>query len=257
MRRLLHNAWPPALVLAGAIGVWDLLANVTSLGALSLPGPWRVLQGTWNDRGNLGPAMWTTSKEAVLGVAVAVLGAFVLAVAVDWSRGVRRGLYPLIVASQTIPIIALAPLTIIWFGFGSGPKVGLVALFTFFAVAVGLVQGLGAADADAMDLLRTMGASRLQLLVRVRLPGALPQFFTGLKVAVTYAYVAAVIAEYVGAQGGLGVYMQTNKNAFRVDLVFGAVIVTALLTLALFALVAALERVALRWRPPAQAESGW
>src|SRR3984893_6564838 len=165
MRRLLATAWPPPLVLAGAIGVWDLLANVTSLGALSLPGPWRVLQGTWNDRGNLGPAMGRTSKEAVLGVAVAVLAAFVLAVAVDWSRGVRRGIYPLIVASQTIPLIALAPLTIIWFGFGSAPKVGLVALFTFFAVAVGLVQGLGAADADAMDLLRTMGASRLHLLL--------------------------------------------------------------------------------------------
>jgi len=257
LRRRLRDAWPPALVAVGVIALWDLLANVTSLGALSLPGPWLVLSSTWSDRANLAPAIWASSKEAVLGVALAIAGAFALAVAVDWSRTVRRGLYPLMVASQTIPIIALAPLTVIWFGFGIAPKIGLVALFTFFAVAVGLVQGLGAADPDAMDLLRTMGASRLDILVRVRLPGALPQFFTGLKVAVTYSYVAAVIAEYVGAQGGLGYYMQTNKNAFRVDLVFGAVIVTALLTLALFALVAALERVALRWRPPAQTASRW
>ena len=169
----------------------------------------------------------------------------------------RRTVYPLMVASQTIPIIALAPLVIIWFGFGSGPRIGLVALFTFFAIAVGLVQGLGSADADAMSLLRTMGASRRQILVRVRLPSALPQFFTGLKVAVTYAYTAAVIAEYLGAQQGLGFYMQVSKNAFRIDLVFGAVLVTALLTLALFGLVAVLERAVLRWRPPAQADTRW
>ena len=183
--------------------------------------------------------------------------AVVVAIAIDWSQRVRRTVYPLMVASQTIPIIALAPLVIIWFGFGSGPRIGLVALFTFFAIAVGLVQGLGSADADAMSLLRTMGASRRQILVRVRLPSALPQFFTGLKVAVTYAYTAAVIAEYLGAQQGLGFYMQVSKNAFRIDLVFGAVLVTALLTLALFGLVAVLERAVLRWRPPAQADTRW
>jgi ABC-type nitrate/sulfonate/bicarbonate transport system permease component len=198
-----------------------------------------------------------TTKEAVLGVAVAILVAAVLAVAIDWSQTVRRSVYPLMVASQTLPIIALAPLVIIWFGFGELPKIALVGLFTFFAIAVGLVQGLGSADPDAMSLLRTMGASRLQLLLRVRLPTALPNFFTGLKVAVTYAYVAAIVAEFVGAQQGLGVYMTTTKNAFRTDLVFGAVIVTALLTLILFGIVALLERVAMPWRTPAQADSRW
>jgi ABC-type nitrate/sulfonate/bicarbonate transport system permease component len=108
-----------------------------------------------------------------------------------------------------------------------------------------------------MNLLRTMGASRVQLLLRIRLPTAMPNFFTGLKVAVTYSYVSAIVAEFVGAQQGLGVYMTTTKNAFRTDLVFGAVVVTALLTLVLFGIVAIVERLALPWRTPTQSDSNW
>jgi ABC-type nitrate/sulfonate/bicarbonate transport system permease component len=235
---------------------WDLVANAVHA-SLSLPGPWYVVTNTWRDRANLAPAMWTTSEEALLGIAVAIVCALALAVAIDWSRAIRRSVYPLMVASQTIPLIALAPLVIIWFGFGAAPKVVLVALFTFFAIAVGTVQGLGSADPDAMNLLRTMGASRRQILWRVRLPSALPQFFTGLKIGVTFSYVAAIFAEYVGAYGGLGYYMNVASHAFNTDLVFGAMIVTAALTLALFALVAALERAVIRWRPREELDASW
>jgi ABC-type nitrate/sulfonate/bicarbonate transport system permease component len=251
-----HALWPPALVLAVLIAAWDLAVRVFDVAESVLPAPGVVAEATWDDRENLWPAMVVTTREAVLGLLVAIVVATVVAVVVDWSRAARRGLYPLIVASQTIPIIALAPLVVIWFGFGERPKIGLVALFTFFAIAVGLVQGLASTDRDAIRLLRTMGASRVQLLLRVRFPSALPQFFTGLKVAVTYAYVSATVAEFVGAEQGLGVYMTTSKNAFRTDLVFGAVVVTALLTLGLFGLVTVLERVAMPWRPPADAEGG-
>jgi ABC-type nitrate/sulfonate/bicarbonate transport system permease component len=161
------------------------------------------------------------------------------------------------VLSQTIPLIALAPVVVIWFGFGPAPKIAIVALFTFFAVAVGTIQGLGSADPDTMSLLRTMGASRAQILWRVRIPSALPQFFTGLKVGVTFSYVAAIFAEYVGATQGLGYYMSTANQYFNTELVFGAVIVSALLTLALFGLVVALERAVIRWRPPAQVNARW
>ena len=161
------------------------------------------------------------------------------------------------VASQTLPIIALAPLVVIWFGFGQTPKIVLVALFTFFSIAVGLLQGLASADHDTMSLLRTLGASRLQLLLHARLPSAVPQFFTGLRIAVTYSYVSAIVAEFVGAQQGLGVYMTTAKNAFRTDLVFGAVLVTALLTLALYAIVALAERLAMPWRRPSEIAVRW
>lgn len=256
MPRALRRAWPPLLALALLVLAWNLAANAAHA-SLSLPGPWLVVTSTWADRGDLGPAIWTTTEEALLGIALATICAVLLAVAIDWSRSVRRTIYPLMVVSQTIPLIALAPLVVIWFGFGQTPKVALVALFTFFAIAVGMVQGLGSADLDTMNLLRTMGASRAQILWRVRLPSALPQFFTGLKIAVTFSYVAAIFAEYVGAYGGLGYYMSVAQHAFNTDLVFGAVIVTAALTLVLFALVAALERHVLRWRPPAQTDPSW
>lgn len=253
----LHSLWPPAVVLVAFVALWYGATKGLRTAADVLPSPDLVVSSTWEDRANLWPAIWETSKEAVLGILLAIVVAVLLAVAIDWSRTIRRSIYPLMVASQTLPIIALAPLVIIWFGFGPGPKVALVALFTFFAVAVGLVQGLASADPDTSALLRTMGASRRQLLVRVRLPSAIPQFFTGLKVAVTYSYVAAIVAEFVGAQQGLGVYMTTAKNAFRTDLVFGAVIVTSLLTLALFVLVVALERLATPWRQPAARRVDW
>jgi ABC-type nitrate/sulfonate/bicarbonate transport system permease component len=252
---MVRRLWPPALVLVALVGLWQLVGSGSS--NAQLPTPLLVVKSTWDDRSNLWPAAWTTTKEAVFGVALAIVVAVVLAVAIDCSRTVRRSVYPLMVGSQTLPIIVLAPLVVIWFGFGPLPKIALVALFTFFAVAVGLVQGLSSAEPDAMNLLRTMGANRAQLLIRVRLPTAIPQLFTGLKVAITYAYVSAIVAELVGAQQGLGVYMTTAKNAFRIDLVFGGVIVTAMLTLALFGLVAAVERLAMPWRRPAERAADW
>ena len=256
MRRALRRAWPPLLAFAVLVAAWDLAANAAHA-SLSLPGPWLVVTSTWSDRGDLAPAIWTTTQEALLGIALATVCAVLLAIAIDWSRSVRRTVYPLMVVSQTIPLIALAPLVVIWFGFGQTPKVALVALFTFFAIAVGMVQGLGSADLDTMNLLRTMGASRAQILWRVRLPSALPQFFTGLKIGVTFAYVAAIFAEYVGATQGLGYYMSVANQYGNADLVFGAAIVSALLTLLLFAIVVAVERAVLRWRPPAQARTSW
>lgn len=253
----LREAWPAALVLLGLVGAWQALVALLHADPSVLPSPSDVASAGWADRDALWAAMRETIKETVLGVSLAVAIAFVSAIAVDWSTLARRSLYPLMVASQTIPIIALAPLVIIWFGFGTWPKIALVALFTFFAMAVGLIQGLAASDPDAMNLLRTMRASRVQLLLRVRLPSAMPQFFTGMKVSVTYGFLAAVVAEFVGAEQGLGVYMTASKNAFRTDLVFAAVAVTSLLTLALFCLVAAVERVALPWRRPAQKAVGW
>ncbi|HXR14519.1 MAG TPA: ABC transporter permease [Solirubrobacteraceae bacterium] len=256
MRALLRSAWPPALALSVLVVAWDLAANAAHA-SLSLPGPWLVLKSSWHDRGDLGAAMWTTTQEALLGIALAIACAVILAIAIDWSQTARRSIYPLMILSQTVPLIALAPLVVIWFGFGEAPKVALVALFTFFAISVGMVQGLNSADLDTMNLLRTMGASRRQILWRVRLPSALPQFFTGLKIGVTFSYVAAIFAEYVGAYGGLGYYMNVASHAFNTDLVFGAMIVTAVLTLALFGIVTALERAVIRWRPREGLEGSW
>lgn len=244
-------------MLVALLVAWALVVALFAVDPQVLPGPGLVAESSWGDRAALAPAAWTTLQEAVLGILVAIVLAVLLAVAIDWSRTARRSLYPLLVASQTIPIIALAPVVVIWFGFGQAPKVVLVALFTFFAISVGTLQGLASSDPDSMDLLRTMGAGRRQLLWRVRLPSAMPQFFTGLKVAIAYSLVAAIVAEFVGAEQGLGVYMTGAKNALRTDLVFGAVIVTALLTLVLFGIVALLERLSMPWRRPSEVEADW
>ncbi len=241
---------PPAAVIVGVLVVWQLCVSLGHVDPTILPGPRLIVASTWDDRVNLWPAITTTTEESVLGLLLALAVAFVAGVAIDWSRVVRGSLYPLIVASQTLPIIALAPLVVIWFGFGMFPKIVLVALFSFFPIAVGLVQGLGSADPDAINLARTMRATKLQLLVRVRLPGALPQLFTGLKISVTYAFTSAIVAEFVGATQGIGVYMTSAGTAApaRTDLVLGATLVTAVLTVALFVVVGVAQRLAMPWR---------
>ncbi len=251
LRRRLGVVLPPLAVVVACLVLWQLFVSLHHVDPQLLPGPETIVRSTWNDRVDIWPAIGVTTEEAVLGMVLAIVVGAVTAIAIDTFRPVRGSLYPLIVASQTVPIIALAPLVLVWWGFGLAPKIVLVALFSFFPISVGLVQGLASADPDAMNLLRTMRAGRLQLLTRVRLPGALPQFFTGLKISVTYAYSAAIVAEFVGAQQGLGVYMTTAIRAapIRTDLVLGAVLVIAVLTITLFALVGLVERLSMPWRP--------
>jgi ABC-type nitrate/sulfonate/bicarbonate transport system permease component len=242
---------PPLLLIAAGLVLWQVVVSARHINPQLLPGPSLILRSTWDDRVDIWPAIGVTTEEAVMGMVRAIAAAVLIAVSIDSFRSVRGSLYPVIVASQTVPIIALAPLVMVWWGFGLLPKVILVALFSFFPITVGLVQGLGSADPDAINLLRTMRAGRWQLLTRVRLPNALPHFYTGLKISVTYAYSAAIVAEFVGAGQGLGVYMDMNIHdaPVRMDLVLGAVFVIALLTIMLFALVGVVQRVAMPWRP--------
>jgi hypothetical protein len=155
---------------------------------------------------------------------------------------------PLLIVSQTLPLIVLAPLMVLWFGFGLLPKVLLVALVTFFPITVSLVQGYTSGGVAAHDVMVAMGAPRTQEFRYLRLPAALPSLFTGIRIGITYAVVAAVFAEYAGATEGLGIYMQVAKNSFRTDLVLAAVIVTAVLTLLLYALTFLVERLVIPWK---------
>jgi ABC-type nitrate/sulfonate/bicarbonate transport system permease component len=251
-----HERWrtlaPPASVLVAVVTGWQLLTTFAHIDPTVLPGPRLVATATWDDRAHLWPALATTTEEVLGGLALAILVAFVAGIAIDRSRTVRGSVYPLIVASQTVPIIALAPLVLIWFGFGTYPKVVLVGLFSFFPITVGLVGGLASVDAEAINLVRTMRASGVQILTRVRLPAALPQMFTGLRISVTYAYTSAIVAEFVGATQGLAVYMNAARTdaPIQTDLVFGATLVTAVATIVLFCIVGLVERMVMPWRPP-------
>jgi len=143
--------------------------------------------------------------------------------------------------------VAIAPLLVLWFGFGLAPKILIVVLVTFFPVTIALLDGFAAPSGEATDLLRSFGADRLQIFRKLRWPAALPSFFTGLRIAATYGVIGAVFGEYVGAYEGLGIWMQLSQNAFRTDLVFGAILLSAALSVTLFGLVALGERLVIPW----------
>jgi len=243
----LRRSMPSVIVVATIVLTWEILARVLAIDPIVLPAPSRILGALWDARGVAAGHALTTLVETGLGFGVSVLFAVLTGLAMDSIGWVRRAIYPLLVASQTIPIVAVAPLLVIWFGLGLVPKVLVVVLVTFFPVTVALLDGLAGTERDATSLLQTMGASRYQILMKLRLPGALPSFFTGLRIAVTYAVIGAIFGEQVGAVNGLGIWMILSKNLFRTDLVFGAILVTAVLTLALWLLVGAIERLTIPW----------
>jgi ABC-type nitrate/sulfonate/bicarbonate transport system permease component len=238
---------PPLAVVGLLVTIWQLYANLSGIGNDVLPPPSRVLSVTWENRGDLWANTLPTLRATLAGFALSLVVGLLLAVLVDASAVLRRALMPVLVATQTLPIIVLAPLMVIWFGFDLTPKVLLVAFVTFFPITVALAEGFAASDPEGEALLRSMGAGRARVFRSVRFPTALPFFFAGLRIAITYAVVAAIFAEYAGATSGLGIYMQNAKNSFRTDLVLAAVLVTTLLTLTLFALTYALERIAIPW----------
>ena len=246
---------PPVILIALVLMIWSLLSG--SLSSFILPSPLEVARAGWQTRGLLLSAVATTLLETGIGLAVAIVLGVGLAAAMDLFVLVRRAVYPILVASQTVQILAIAPLLIIWFGFGLLPKIIVVVLICFFPLAVNTADGLASTDPDLIALLRSMGARRGQIWRIVRLPAALPSFFSGLRVAVTYSVVGATIAEWVGGSNGLGLYMLRSKNALATDQVFVAIVITSVLSIALFLLVVVLERRALPWYYSAQRSEQW
>lgn len=245
--RRLRALLPAVGVAVLLVGAWEWYVRASGIRPQVLPAPSRVLAQGWDHRADLAGHAATTLQVTLAGFAVSLVVSWILAVTVDFSPTLRRAFVPLFVVSQTLPIIAIAPLMIIWFGFGLLPKILVVALATFFPMTIGLIEGFAAADREAGALLRSMGAGRRQEFRYVRLPSALPRFFTSLRIGITYAVVGAVFAEYVGATSGLGIYMATQKNSFRTDLVLAAVAVTAAVSLLLYVLTYAAERVVAPW----------
>jgi ABC-type nitrate/sulfonate/bicarbonate transport system, permease component len=245
--RVLGRVVPPLVLVAGGLALWQWYVDAYAVRPQVLPSPLRVVVQGWAFREQIWANTVPTLQVTAVGFGVSLLVGWTLAVAVDFSPWLRRAVTPLLVASQTLPIIAIAPLLIIWFGFGLLPKVVVIALVTFFPIAVGLIEGFAATDRQATNLLRSMGASRWAQFRYVRLPGAMPSFFTALRIGITYAVTGAIFAEYVGATAGLGIFMNLQKNSFRTDLVLAAVIVTALLSVALFGLTYVAQRLLVPW----------
>jgi len=238
----------PAFVLGVTIvALWELYVRSGQISSQVLPTPTAIVQALIDHWDVISVNTLQTLLETVLGMAAATIFGLSLAITLEISQWSRRAVYPLLVISQTIPIIALAPLLLIWFGIDLGPKVFVVALYCFFPIAVACADGLAGAEPELLKLLKSMRASRWQVLWLVRLPGAMPAFFSGLRIAATYSVTGAIFGEYVGAYQGLGIYMQLSVNSHAIVLVFAAILVTAVLSLLLFGLVSLIERIALPW----------
>ncbi len=242
------NALPPALVLVALIVAWQAYVDASGISRVTLPSPARIADGLWTNRSVLSHHAWVTLQETLIGLVVSIALGVLLALFIESFGPVRRALYPLLVGSQTIPVVVIAPLLALWFGFNLTPKVIVVTLYTFFPITVALASGLAATDAEALVLMKTLGADRLTTLRLLKVPQALPYLFTGLRIAVTYAMVGAVFSEWNGAREGLGIYVLLMKNSFRTDMVFAAVLLIAAMSLLMFVLVGLIEKMVVRWR---------
>lgn len=245
-RRLLAGI-PPVVLLASAVLVWQFYCAHYHIKPQVLPSPARVARMGWRYHNDLWANTLPTVKETLVGFSVSLVVGVVFAVLIDFFGVARRALYPVLIASQTLPIIAIAPLIVIWFGFGLMPKVIVVALITFFPITVSLIEGFNSTEKEAINLLRSMGAGRVRIFRIVRLPSSVPYFFAGLRIAIAYAVVGAIFGEYVGAKTGLGIYMQLQKNSFRTDLVLAAVFITASVSVFLFATTFLIQRLTIPW----------
>ena len=241
------NWGPAAGIVLALLGVWEGYVRLWAVPKWLLPAP-SVIAATLVVHWEL---LWghtvITFLEVIIGFAVSLLCGVILACAMAFSRTLERALYPFVIASQTIPIIVIAPLLLIWMGYGLAPKVVVVALIGFFPIVVNLVDGLKSVDPDVVNLLRVMGASRWQIFVKVQWPSALPFLFSGTRVAMAVSVIGAVIGEWMGSSRGLGYLMIRSKPQFLTERVFAAIVVLSAMGVALFVLVGVFERLAIPW----------
>ena len=250
------SRWGPPLALAAIVLLaWEAYVRLAALDPITLPAPSRVLAALWDFRATAIGHLIPTLVEALVGGAISVMLAIGAAVALDRWGPVRRAVEPFLVTSQTIPIVAIAPLFVIWFGFGLLPKILIVVLVTFFPVTIALLDGFGRVDPEATTMMRSLGATASQTFRKLRWPSALPFLFTGLRISVVYAVIGAIFGEYVGATEGLGIWMKLSQNSFRTDLVFGAILLAAIVSVALYLGVGVLERIVVPWAPRGRARS--
>jgi putative hydroxymethylpyrimidine transport system permease protein len=240
----------PTITVLILFAVWELYTQIAAVPKYILPAPSMVVQALWDYREQLFLVhLPTTLLETLLGFGLSVALGVGIGVAMHLWRPVEKAIYPLVVASQTIPVIAISPVFLWWFGYSLSQKIAVVVLFSFFPVAVGVIDGLRSADPDLLDLLRSMGASRSRILRMVEIPAALPHFFAGTKVAAAVAVIGATIGEWLGGETGLGIFGRRMTSSLKTPALFASVVLLSLLGIALFLAVRWLERRCLRWRP--------
>jgi putative hydroxymethylpyrimidine transport system permease protein len=247
----MRRAWPPLALLAALIGLWELIVRAAHVPDYLFPTPSAVTSSLADDSGLLGRATLVTVREIVLGYLFAVAAALLIAILLHFSAALRRALLPILVLSQTVPTVLLAPILAILLGYGIEPKLVVVAVVCFFPIVVNAVDGLRSADPQLVRMMRTLHGGRLAIFRRVELPGALPAIFSGARIAATYAAVGAVFGEWAGSSAGLGFVILQAQPALETARIFAAVLILSALALCLYALVTLAERLLVPWQPEA------
>jgi NitT/TauT family transport system permease protein/putative hydroxymethylpyrimidine transport system permease protein len=244
----------PLSLLAALIAGWQaaassgFLADVLNLESFLVPSPAEIAESLWQYRSLLAENAWVTLREVLLGFACGLAAGLVFAVALHLSETARRAFYPLLVGSQAVPILVLSPILVIWFGFGIGPKLAIVALVCFFPVTVNALDGLRSVDPEATKMMRTLDASSWQTFRRVEAPTALPYAFSGAKVAVAIAVIGAVFGEWSGSTSGLGHLILEDNGNLQTARLFASVVLLAAMAIGLFSLLSLAERRIVTWR---------
>jgi putative hydroxymethylpyrimidine transport system permease protein len=239
--------WRTILFLAALLGAWELYVDLGGADPLILPPPHQIAQALYDDRSLLWSNFLVTAREIIFGIFAAAVAGLALAVSLHLSRTLRRAVYPLLVASQAIPIVLVAPLLVLWLGFGFFPKLVVIAIVCFFPIVVTTLDGLAAVDPDLLKLMRTFDAPRTRTFRHVELPAALPGLFTGMKIAVVFAPIGAVFAEQAGSNSGLGYVFEQAIPQLLTARAYAAVLILALFAILLFALLNLAERLLLPW----------
>lgn len=237
----------PALAILALLGIWELYVLISGVSSLVLPSPIDVCRALWTDRGTLWFNLKPTAAEILLGIVLGTTVAFLLTITMHFSRTLRQAFYPLLVASQAIPIPILAPLLVVWLGFGQLPKLVVVALVSFFPIVVTTLSALATVDPDLIKLLHTFDAGRWQIFRRIELPSALPGVFSGAKLGVVLAVIAALLGEQAAATSGLGYLLTVTTANLEMSEAFASVLVLAAFAILLFALLTLIERRTLPW----------
>ncbi len=237
----------PAITLLLLLALWQVLVTSLDVPALLLPPPSAIAAELVRWRGLLFTHSLVTLYETILGFLLGIAFGVPIAVAISTSRLLQNTIYPLIILAQTVPKVALAPLFLIWLGYGILPKVFVGFLVAFFPIVIDTATGLNAVEPELIDLTRALSASEWQTLWRIRFPHALPFFFSGLKVSITLAVIGAVIGEYVGANEGLGYLILTATAELKTALVFGCMFLLSVIGIGLFAALVVVERFLIPW----------
>jgi ABC-type nitrate/sulfonate/bicarbonate transport system permease component len=243
---LKNKVYPTAFFLVLII-TWESISRLNVLPQFILPSPSKILISLFINFGAMQNHILITLYETLIGFSIAIFLSVAIAILMDAMLALKKTLYPLLIISQTIPIIILAPLFIIWFGYGYLPKIIIVILICFFPITISLLQGLTTVDKEFIDLMRSMGASRYQIYRLVKIPSAMPNFFSGLKIAATYSIMGATIGEWVGGKNGLGVYMIRAKHSFATDRVFASIIIITVLSILLLKIIEFTEKKYMPW----------